>query len=60
MQIKVEHIENPAEKVKISFKEAGRRGGSAKVPKGFSKMDEEKRREIAVRAAQKRWSNEKS
>lgn len=60
MKIKVDYIETPAQKVKVSFKEAGRRGGLAKVPKGFSKMDEEKRKEIAKKAANKRWGNEKA
>lgn len=58
MKIKVDHIETPAQKIKVSFKEAGRRGGLAKVPKGFSKMDEERRKEIAKKAANKRWGNE--
>ena len=55
MKIEVKYIETPAQKVKVSFKEAGRRGGLAKVPKGFSKMSEEKRKEIAKKAAMKRW-----
>jgi hypothetical protein len=59
MKIKVDYIETPVEKVKVSFKEAGRRGGLAKVPKGFAKMSEVKRREIAKKAANKRWGNEK-
>lgn len=59
MKIKVDYIETPAQKVKVSFKEAGRRGGLAKVPKGFAKMDDIKRREIAKKAANKRWGNEK-
>ena len=58
MKIPVNHIETPAQKVKVSFKEAGRRGGLAKVPKGFAKMPEERRREIARKAANKRWGNE--
>lgn len=58
MEIKVDHIETPVQKVKVSFKEAGRRGGLAKVPKGFAKMDDIKRREIAKKAANKRWGNE--
>lgn len=33
----------------------GRRGGKAKVPKGFSKMDPERRAAIARAAAEKRW-----
>ena len=58
MKIKVDYIETPVQKVKVSFKEAGRRGGLAEVPKGFSKMDEERRKEIARKAANKRWGNE--
>lgn len=57
MKINVEKIETPVQKVKVSFSEAGKRGGSAKVPKGFSKMDKEKLREIAKQAANKRWNN---
>lgn len=57
MQIKVDYIKTPVQKVKVTFKEAGRRGGLAKVPKGFAKMDEEKRKEIAKKAANKRWGN---
>ena len=45
MEIKVDYIKTPVQKVKVSFKEAGRRGGLAKVPKGFAKMDEGKRKE---------------
>lgn len=59
MKVKVDYVETPAQKVKVSFKEAGRRGGLAKVPKGFSKMDEEKLKDIAKKAAAKRWGNEK-
>lgn len=55
MKIAVKKIETPAQKVKVTFKEAGRRGGLAKVPKGFSMMDEEKRREISRKAAARRW-----
>ena len=58
MEIKVDYIETPVQKVKVSFKEAGRRGGLAKVPKGFAKMSEEKRKEIAKKAANRRWGNE--
>ena len=61
MKIKVDYIETPVQKVKASFKEAGRRGGLAKVPKGFAKMADIKRREIAKKAANKRWGkNEKN
>ena len=59
MKINVDYIETPVQKIKVSFKEAGRRGGLAKVPKGFAKMDDIKRREIAKKAAAKRWGNEK-
>ena len=55
MKIPVKKIETPAQKIKITFKEAGRRGGLAKVPKGFSMMDEERRREISRKAAARRW-----
>ena len=57
MKINVNYIKTPIQKVKVSFKEAGRRGGSAKVPKGFSKMPLEKRREISKKAANKRGGN---
>lgn len=56
MKIEVKKIETPAQKIKVSFKEAGRRGGLAKVPKGFSKMDKGRLREIGRKAAEKRWS----
>lgn len=55
MKIEVKKIETPTQKVKVTFKEAGRRGGLAKVPKGFSMMDEERRREISRKAAARRW-----
>ena len=55
MKIKIDYIETPVQEIKVSFKEAGRRGGLAKVPKGFSKMPEGKRKEIAKKAAAKRW-----
>lgn len=55
MKINVDYIETPVQRVKVSFKEAGRRGGLAKVPKGFSMMDEERRREISRKAAARRW-----
>ena len=37
----------------------GRRGGKKKVPKGFSMMDKERHREIARKAAKKRWAQAK-
>lgn len=55
MKINVKYIKTPPQKVKVTFKEAGRRGGLAKVPKGFAKMDKEKLREIGRKAAEKRW-----
>ena len=33
----------------------GRRGGKRKVPKGFSMLSQEERKEIARRAAAARW-----
>jgi hypothetical protein len=35
--------------------ELGRLGGMAKVPKGLSMLSEERRKEIATKAAQTRW-----
>lgn len=58
MKVDVTYIETPAKDVKVSYREAGRKGGLAKVPKGFAKMDEAKRKEIAKKAANKRWGNE--
>ena len=54
-KIEVNYVEKPAEKIKVSFKEAGRRGGLAKVPKGFSKMDTDKLKKLSSEAAKKRW-----
>lgn len=53
MKIDVKYIETPA--VKIKIREGGRRGGLARVPKGFAKMDEVRRKKIAKEAALKRW-----
>nr|DAP29453.1 MAG TPA: hypothetical protein [Caudoviricetes sp.] len=58
MKIDVKYIEEPATKVKVSFKEAGQRGGSAKVPKGFAKMNKAKRIAAATKGAMKRWGKE--
>lgn len=55
-KIKVDYIETPVQKIKVSFSEAGRRGGLVKTKKGFSMMDAEKRLEYAKQAAAKRWS----
>jgi len=38
-----------------SVADAGRKGGEAKVPKGFAKMTKARRKEIAKRAAAARW-----
>lgn len=53
-KIEVRH-EGEAQKIEISRirAEVGRKGGLAKVPKGFAKMSPERRREIAIRASQK-------
>lgn len=37
----------------------GRQGGKAKVPKGFAKMSETRRKKIAKAAIRKRWEKEK-
>lgn len=37
----------------------GKKGGKAKVAKGFSKMDPERRSAIAKAAAAKRWGSTK-
>ena len=56
MKIEVKKIETPAQKIKVSFREAGQKGGLAKVPKGFSKMPKERLQDISRKAAEKRWS----
>lgn len=56
MKIEVKKIDTPAQKIKVSFREAGQKGGLAKVPKGFSKMPKERLQEISRKAAEKRWS----
>jgi hypothetical protein len=33
----------------------GKKGGKAKVPKGFSMMDPDRRKKLAKEAAAKRW-----
>lgn len=58
MEIKVNYIETPIQEVKVSFREAGRRGGLAKVPKGFAKMDKERLKDISKKASDKRWGKE--
>lgn len=57
-KIKIDYIETPVQKIKVSFVEAGRRGGKAKVAKGFSKMDKEKLKELSRKASAKRWGKE--
>ena len=53
-KIEVRH-EGEAQNIEISRirAEVGRKGGLARVPKGFAKMSPERRREIAIRASQK-------
>ena len=55
-KIPVKYIETPA--VKIKIREGGRKGGLAKVPKGFAKMDAARLKKSAKEAAKKRWGNE--
>jgi hypothetical protein len=38
----------------------GRLGGQAKVPKGLSMLSEERRKEIATKAAETRWGKKKA
>lgn len=54
MTIDVKHEQN-VHKIEISRirAEVGRKGGKAKVPKGFAKMNPERQREIATKASQK-------
>lgn len=54
MTIDVKHEQN-VQKIEISRirAEVGRKGGKAKVPKGFAKMSPERQREIAIKASQK-------
>ena len=53
-KIEVRH-EGEAQKIEISRirAEVGRKGGLARVPKGFAKMNPERRLEIAIKASQK-------
>jgi len=53
-KIEVKH-EGEAQKIEISRirAEVGRKGGLARVPKGFAKMSPERRREISIKASQK-------
>lgn len=53
-KIEVRH-EGEAQKIEISRirAEVGRKGGLARVPKGFAKMSPERRLEIAIKASQK-------
>ena len=37
----------------------GRKGGAARVPKGFATMDPERRSKLAKAAAKKRWKKPK-
>lgn len=38
-------------------RKGGRKGGKARVPKGFSSLTPEQRSEMAKAAAAKRWAN---
>lgn len=55
MKVDVTYIETPTQDVKVSYREAGRKGGLAKVPKGFSKVPKDKLKELSRQAALKRW-----
>ena len=43
---------NKAER-RAALRAAGQKGGRARVPKGFAKMNQERRREIAIAASKK-------
>jgi hypothetical protein len=43
----------------MDTKDAGRMGGKAKVPKGFSTMSEEERAAHGRKGAEARWSKER-
>jgi hypothetical protein len=47
-------------KIRTAAAALGKKGGKAKVAKGFSKMDPERRSAIAKAAAAKRWGSAKS
>lgn len=53
-KIEVKH-EGDAQKIEISRirAEVGRKGGLARVSKGFAKMSPERHREISIKASQK-------
>lgn len=55
MEIKVKYIKTPVEQIRVKRSAAGKKGGSAKVPKGFAMMDKEKLRELSKNAINKRW-----
>lgn len=40
--------------------EIGRKGGQKKVPKGIATLSPEERKELAAKAAAKRWENKKT
>jgi hypothetical protein len=46
-------------KRKLSPQESGRRGGKAKVPKGFSSLTADQRSALSSAAAKKRWADKK-
>ena len=48
-------MERPPPEVLVWFRKMGAIGGSAKVKKGFSKMDPVRVRQLARIAAEKRW-----
>lgn len=59
MDIKVDYIKTPVEKIKVVKAKAGsaggKIGGKAKVPKGFAKMDKDRLKELSRNAINKRW-----
>lgn len=55
MEIKVKYIKTPAVEIKVKRAAAGKKGGSAKVPKGFAMMDKEKLKAASKKGLEKRW-----
>lgn len=59
MDIKVNYIKTPIERIKVIRKTVGAKGGKiggkANVAKGFAKMDKEKLKKVSKEAANKRW-----
>lgn len=58
MGLSLRSTEMTKQELKELTAEWGRRGGKAKVPKGFAKMSKSKRKAISKAAAAKRWKKQ--